>query len=64
MLEKLLSVFGNTAIHRISMLFTISSQVLKTLDQEFKEDKTARNAALDAIIELIQKHKDVAANLS
>lgn len=42
------------------MLFTISSQIVTAFENEFKEDKDAKNAAIDAIIDLLQKHKDVA----
>ena len=57
MFDNLCAQFGDSAIHRMSMLFTISSQVLKTFEQEFKEDVAAKNAALDTIIELLGKSK-------
>jgi len=59
MLDKLFSVFGGKAIHRVSMLCTISSQIVTAFEKEFQEDKDAKNAAIDAMIDILQKHKDV-----
>lgn len=57
MFDSLLTVFGTGAIHRIGMVVTVASQVLKTFEQEFAQDKDAKNAAIDTIIELLQKNK-------
>lgn len=59
MIEKLFYCFGINAVHKICTVFNVVSQVLKVIDQEFHEDKQSRNTAIDAIVELLQKHKDV-----
>ena len=58
MLDKLFEVFGSKGVHRISMLCGIASNILKAFETEFKDDKSAKNAAIDTIIDLLQKHKD------
>ncbi len=55
MIEKLFSAFG---IHKIGLITGMASQIVRTFDQEFKEDGDAKNAAIDAIVEMLQKHKD------
>ena len=57
MFDNLLVLFGNGAIHRMSMIVNIVSQIVKTFDAEFQTDKTTKNAAIDTIIDLLQKHK-------
>lgn len=54
MIDKLLGVFG---IHRLGMLVQVASQVVRTFEEEFRQDGDARNAALDALIEILQSHK-------
>lgn len=57
MYEKLLSLLGLSGIHKAAMIVTVSSQVVKTLEQEFKDDLEAKNQGIDAIVELLQKQK-------
>lgn len=57
MIDKLLGIFG---IHRLGMLVQVASQVVRTFEQEFKCDGDAKNAALDAVIEILQAHKSSA----
>ncbi len=59
MLESLFTSFGSGAIHRICMVTQITSNVLKALDQEFAQDKALKNTAIDALVDLLQKHKEV-----
>lgn len=54
MIDKLLGVFG---IHRLGMLVQVASQVVRTFEQEFQKDGDAKNAAIDALIEILQSHK-------
>lgn len=54
MIDKLLGIFG---IHRVGMLVTVASQVVRTFEQEFQKDGDSKNAAIDAIIEILQSHK-------
>ncbi len=56
MIDKFLSIFG---VHRVGMLVTVASQVIRTFEQEFAQDHDAKNAAIDAIIEVLQTHKSV-----
>lgn len=55
MINKFLSIFG---IHRVGMVVTVASQVIRTFEQEFQKDGDAKNAAIDAIVEILQGHKD------
>lgn len=55
MIEKLFGMFG---IHKIGLITGMASQIVRTFDQEFAKDGDAKNAAIDAIIEMLQKHKD------
>ena len=57
MITELFPIFG---IHNIGLLTGMASQIVRTFDQEFKEDKDLKNAAIDAIILMLQKHKDLA----
>jgi len=59
MIEKLFSVFGLNGIHRVGMIVSVASQVVKTFEQEFAQDHDGKNAAIDAIVELLLKHKDL-----
>lgn len=59
MFESILASFGaEKGIHRLSMVANITSNVVKAVQEEFKEDKSGKNAAIDALIDLLQKHKD------
>lgn len=54
MIDKFLSIFG---VHRVGMVVTVASQVIRTFEQEFQQDGDAKNAAIDAIVEILQGHK-------
>lgn len=54
MIDKFLSIFG---VHRVGMVVTVASQVIRTFEQEFAADGNAKNAAIDAIVEILQQHK-------
>ena len=56
MIDKLLGMFG---IHRLGMLVQVASQVVRTFEQEFAQDCASKNAAIDAIIEILKSHKSV-----
>lgn len=58
MLDKLLSLFGVGAIHRVNMVVNIASQIVNTFEKEFAQDKDGKKAAIDTLIDLLQKHKD------
>jgi hypothetical protein len=58
MIDKFFTLFQNGAVHKIAMLSGVCSQVIRTFDQEFAQDKDAKNAAIDTLIDLLQKHKD------
>lgn len=54
MLDQLLSILG---VHRVGMVATVASQVIRTFEQEFAEDHNARNSAIDAIIDVLKRNK-------
>lgn len=56
MLDKLFSLFGNNVFHMSSAIGVVVS-LIDLFDQKFGEDKNAKNAAIDCMIELLQKHK-------
>ncbi len=55
MIDKFLSIFG---VHRVGMVVAVASQVIKTFESEFQKDADAKNAAIDAIIEILTNHKN------
>lgn len=55
MIDKFLSLFG---VHRVGMVLTVASQVIKTFEQEFQKDGDSKNAAIDALVEVLLQHKD------
>lgn len=57
MIDKFLSLFG---VHRVGMVLTVASQVIRTFEQEFAQDKDAKNAAIDSIVEVLLQHKEAA----
>lgn len=61
MIDKFLGIFG---VHRVGMLMTVASQVVRTFEQEFAADGNAKNAAIDALIEVLQKHKTVVPSIA
>lgn len=50
-------------IHKIGLITGMASQIVRTFEAEFAKDGDAKNAAIDAIIEMLQKHKDQVASL-
>jgi hypothetical protein len=61
MLDGLFSIFKNGAIHRTALVTGIASNVVKAFEQEFAQDGNAKDAAIDALIYLLQQHKNSAA---
>ena len=57
MIEKFFSMFQNIAVHKMAFLTTICSQVISSFEREFLQDLNARDAAIDTLIDLLQKHK-------
>lgn len=55
MIDKLLSLLG---IHRVGMVFGIASNVIKAFEQEFAKDLDSKNAAIDAVIQILTSYKD------
>ncbi len=62
MLDKLFSLFGENPIHRIAMITAMGSQIVKTFEQEFAADHNAKDAGIDTLIEILQKHKQAMKN--
>ena len=59
MIDKFFELFQNTAVHKIGLLTGVCSQVIRTFEQEFGQDQDAKNAAIDTMIDLLQKHKNL-----
>ena len=57
MIDKFFSLFQNSAVHKIALLTGVCSQVIRTFEQEFAQDANSKDAAIDTLIDLLQKHK-------
>jgi hypothetical protein len=57
MIDKFFSLFQSTAVHKIALLTGVCSQVIRTFEQEFAQDANSKDAAIDTLIDLLQKHK-------
>ena len=55
MMDKIFSLFG---IHRTGLIMTVASQVIKTFEQEFARDGNAKLAAIDALLSILQQHRE------
>lgn len=58
MINRLLSLFG---IHRTGMVLGVASNVIRAFEQEFAQDHDAKCAAIAALIDVLQQHKDAPA---
>ena len=58
MIEQLFSIFGKGTAHKLALLTAVGSNVIRTFEQEFAQDKNARDAAIDTLIAILQKHKE------
>ena len=58
MLEKIFSLFDSEAIHKSAMVLNIGSQVMRTFEKEFSADASAKNAAIDMMIKILESQKD------
>jgi hypothetical protein len=57
MIDQFFSLFQNGAVHKIALLTGVCSQVIRTFEQEFAQDQNAKAAAIDTLIDLLQRHK-------
>ncbi len=57
MIEKFFALFHNNAVHKLALIASVSSQVIRTIDQEFPPESEGRSDAIDELIELLKKHK-------
>jgi len=57
MIEEYFKLFQCSAVHKIALIASVCSQVIRTFEQEFAKDPDGRNAAIDTFIELLQKHR-------
>jgi hypothetical protein len=60
MLKDILSIFSSNSVHRLALVASIGSNILKTFEQEFANDLNSKDAAIDTLVELLQSHKGVA----
>jgi hypothetical protein len=57
MLKELLSIFSSNSVHRLALVTSIGANVIKTFEQEFAADHSAKDAAIDTLVALLQSHK-------
>ena len=57
MLKELLSIFNENSVHRIALVTSIGANVIKTFETEFANDHSAKDAAIDTLVELLKAHK-------
>lgn len=57
MFKDVLSMFPSNAIHRLALVASIGSNILKTFDQEFAADMNSKDAAIDALVQLLNAYK-------
>ena len=57
MLEKILSLFNSNHVHRLALITSIGSNIIKTFEQEFANDHGAKDAAIDTLVDLLKLHK-------
>ena len=55
-MDKFLAKFG---IHRNALVSTMASNVMRTIEQEYKGENTheARNATIDTMVQILQNQK-------
>jgi hypothetical protein len=57
MIETFMAVF-NKNMHQAGMIISMASQVIKSFEQEYAQDKDAKNAAIDALVAVLNSQKD------
>jgi hypothetical protein len=57
MTSKLLSDFG---IHKAGMILGVASNVVRAFETEFAQDHDTKTAAIAALIDVLEAHKNVA----
>lgn len=57
MLDILFSSFGSSAIHRTAMISSVASNVSKAFDQEFAQDHSMKQIAIDSLIKLLEQYR-------
>lgn len=55
MISQILSLFG---IHRAGMVLGVASNVIRAFEQEFGQDHDAKKAAIAALIDVLNQHKE------
>jgi hypothetical protein len=55
MINEILSYFG---VHKAGLLLGVASNVIRAFEQEWGQDHDAKNAAIDALISVLQVHKN------
>ena len=63
MLDEILVKLGLGSIHRVCMITNIVSQIVKAFEADYAQDGNAKNTAIDAVVVLLQKQKDIAATI-
>jgi hypothetical protein len=59
MLNDLLSMFGkSTSLSSIGTVVSHLDSIIDVFESEFAKDKDSKNAAIDAVVELLQSLKD------
>ncbi len=59
MLEMILGIFKGSQFMHLSSAFSDLAPILHSLEENFtKDDKDAKNALIDTLVQILQSHKD------
>ncbi len=59
MWEKILALFKGAKMDKFSAALSKLTPFLSHLEQNFENDKDAKNALIDSVMQILQQHKDV-----
>lgn len=62
MFKEILSIFQSNPVHRLALITSIATNVVKTFEQEFAADHNSKDAAIDALVALLQYQKGAPAS--
>lgn len=57
MLDILFNLFTSNKLSKFNSVLSIIENLIVTFEQEFEQDKNAKNAAIDTVIQLLESHK-------
>ena len=60
MLDQLVKLFAGAAFNHVALVLSHTSQIMELLGEKYVQDKSAKNALIDAVIAVLTQHKDAA----